>query len=166
MPEPFKTFINVALIRSMGTHLSGAWSGFDASSFVKDASHGLDDLELKERSRQITQALGKHLPHDFVQACDVILASLASATSDTEGLDKIDHDQGIAGWAILSLADYVADHGQAHFDLSLNVLKELTKRFSSEFAIRPFLLADPGRAVATLETWLTDGSPHVRRLGQ
>ena len=40
----------------------------------------------------------------------------------------------------------------------------MTKRFSAEFAVRPFIAADPERALRWLETWAGDASPHVRRL--
>jgi 3-methyladenine DNA glycosylase AlkC len=58
----------------------------------------------------------------------------------------------------------VGQHGVGDFDRSMGLLREMTKRFSSEFGIRYFLLADQARALATLEGWLDDPNRHVRRL--
>ncbi len=41
---------------------------------------------------------------------------------------------------------------------------ELTRRFSAEFSIRPFLIRWPERTLAQLQQWTTDPDPHVRRL--
>ena len=40
----------------------------------------------------------------------------------------------------------------------------LTRRFSAEFSIRPFLVRDQARTLARLLEWTTDPDPHVRRL--
>jgi len=44
------------------------------------------------------------------------------------------------------------------------LFKEMTKRSSSEFGIRFFLLAEPGRTLSVLESWVGDSNVHVRRL--
>lgn len=41
---------------------------------------------------------------------------------------------------------------------------ELTKRFSAEFSIRPFLVRYPDATYARLEAWSKDANVHVRRL--
>jgi len=43
-------------------------------------------------------------------------------------------------------------------------LKEMTKRFSSEFDIRFFLLKEPERTLSILKIWAHDSNHHVRRL--
>jgi 3-methyladenine DNA glycosylase AlkC len=40
----------------------------------------------------------------------------------------------------------------------------LTRRFSAEFSIRPFLDRWPGRTLERLAEWTRDPDPHVRRL--
>ena len=41
---------------------------------------------------------------------------------------------------------------------------ELTKRFSAEFSIRPFLIQKQERTLSRLIEWTSDPDPHVRRL--
>ena len=64
----------------------------------------------------------------------------------------------------MPMADFVAARGLGDFDRAMGVLGEMTKRFSAEFAVRPFILADPGRAMGWLMAWARDPSPQVRRL--
>jgi 3-methyladenine DNA glycosylase AlkC len=59
---------------------------------------------------------------------------------------------------------FVAEHGLEHFDLSMQAQYELTKRFSAEGSIRPYITRDPERAMAFLQAWTADKNPHVRRL--
>jgi 3-methyladenine DNA glycosylase AlkC len=42
--------------------------------------------------------------------------------------------------------------------------RELTRRFSAEFSMRPFLIRWPERTLARLLEWTRDPDPHVRRL--
>ena len=46
----------------------------------------------------------------------------------------------------------------------MTVNYELTKRFTSEFSIRPFLERHRRRTLARLKSWTKDPNPHVRRL--
>jgi 3-methyladenine DNA glycosylase AlkC len=59
---------------------------------------------------------------------------------------------------------FVAKGGLEHFDLSMRAQYELTKRFSAEGSIRPYIARDPHRALTFLQSWATDKNPHVRRL--
>ena len=64
----------------------------------------------------------------------------------------------------MPVAHYVGLYGLEHFVLSMTLLKEMTKRSSSEFGIRFFLLEEPKRTLSVLEKWTCDPSQHVRRL--
>ncbi len=64
----------------------------------------------------------------------------------------------------MPMAHYVGLRGHDHFDLSMTLLKAFTKRFSSEFGIRFFLLDDPEQTLSVLKQWTKDEDKHVRRL--
>jgi len=163
MPEPFKNFFNPKMIEQMGKHLARDSDGFDWKRFVALAVHDLDDLELKQRSSQITQALSQTLPGDFRSACEIMVRALHPVSDNELGDMSMDHE-GIRGWAIMPMADYVAQLGLTDFDFSMDVLKNMTSRFSAEFAVRAFFLADPDRAMAHAHQWAQDENTHVRRL--
>lgn len=162
--EPFKNLINAALIDSAAAHLQRAWPGFDRARFTARAGAGLDALEMKARAMQIASALEATLPEDFDTAAGVLQAALAPAP-DHERLGEMHRsEEGLAGWILWAVGEYVARRGMHAPERALALLAELTQRFSAEFAIRPFIVAHPELAFATLQRWTTHKSSHVRRL--
>ena len=163
MPEPLKNLYSAELIAQMGAHLRRVHPAFDAGRFVSDASRDLETLELKQRAAQIRDALDTHLPSDYGQMIDILLASL-HPEEDVE-LSAVGMDaQGIRGWAVMPMSDLVGRRCEEDFDLALQAQKALTKRFSSEFGIRYSILANPERAMETIGKWTEDRNYHVRRL--
>lgn len=163
MPEPFKNLLNEAVILGMGEHLAKAYPQFDRDGFAEMGTKNLSDLELKARSIQVTEALAAFLPDDFKSAAAIMLAILAP--DDGGDISKAEvTERGIAGWPIIPMNHYVGLYGLGHFDLSMGLLKEMTKRCTSEFGIRFFLLEEPARTLSVLESWTGDSNLHVRRL--
>lgn len=163
MAEPFKNLLNKEIIEGMAVHFKSHWSRFDARGFVTVATKNLDALELKARTEQITDAMIEYLPADFEKAGKIMLASLGTPLGDHISAGTVDA-KGIAGWAITPLTHYVGLRGHGHFDLSMTLFKEMTRRASSEFGIRFFLLQSPEKTLSVLKTWTTDDNQHVRRL--
>ncbi len=58
----------------------------------------------------------------------------------------------------------MAESGISHFDLAMDILKEMTKRFSSEEAIRTFIDRYQEGSLALFREWAADPNVHVRRL--
>jgi 3-methyladenine DNA glycosylase AlkC len=163
MAEPFKNFYSVELIKQMGAHLARTDPNFDATGFIAMASKNLAALELKQRSSQIQQSLDHYLPTSFSAAVETLLASLHPET-DVELSNRSMDERGIRGWAVMPMSELVGLRCEEDFDLALEAQKQLTKRFSSEFGIRYSILADPERALATIQGWTSDANYHVRRL--
>ena len=165
MAEPFKNFINPALVRSAAAHLARAWPDFDTKRFERLANAGLQALELKARAMQVGAALEATLPADFMAAANVIEAALAPAPAgDDAAVPAPVADDGLRGWVLWPVGEFVARRGLAHPDRALATLHALTQRFTAEFALRPFIVAHPALAFAALARWCSDESPHVRRL--
>ena len=163
MPEPFKNLFNKEIIRGMSTHFQRHCPEFDAAGFVHAAADNLDALELKARSGQITNAMIEYLPDDFEKAGEIMLGSLKIIADDDVFAESVDAN-GIAGWAVMPMTHYVGLRGINHFDLSMLLLKQMTKCSSSEFGIRFFLLDAPTKTLSVLKSWTKDGNQHVRRL--
>ena len=163
MPEPFKNFINEAVTSEMASHLVRVSPSFPSARFLELALSGLDALELKERVHHVSRALEQCLPADFSQAASALEASLAPARLDDDLSSLRTGPAGLAGWSVWAMTEWVARRGLHHPERSLEALREMTQRFSAEFAIRPFLQRDPEGTLSLLKRWLTDPSPHVRR---
>ena len=71
---------------------------------------------------------------------------------------------GMAPFFYLPHVLFVAEHGLDHFDVSMRAQYELTKRFSAESSIRPYIAKYPERTFAVLREWARDRNAHVRRL--
>jgi 3-methyladenine DNA glycosylase AlkC len=163
--EPFKNLLNAQTVRDAGGHLQRVWSAFDRPGFERLALDGLEELELKARARHIAAALAATLPSDFDAAADKLEATLAAPTPVAQGVSspRITPD-GLAGWIIWPMTEYVAQHGQHSPQRALQALHAMTQRFSSEWAIRPFIERHPDLSWSTLQAWARDPSAHVRRL--
>ena len=163
MADAFKNVFSTQLISLMGMHLERVDPRFQRKRFTRLASRQLDSLELKERSNQIRSALERTLSRNFREACEHLLATLHKGP-DFDLSDMGSDEHGIRGLGIMPMADFVAARGLDDFDFSMGVLRDMTKLSSSEFAVRPFLLHDPERALSHVEAWTQDKNQHVRRL--
>ena len=159
MAEPLKAFFSAELVRKLAREVGRAHPAFAARAFIAQACAGLDELELLERGKHIATALANHLPSAYPEAIDVLLRSLGPehATDELIGV-------GMAPFFYLPHALFVAEYGLAHFELSMRAQYELTKRFSAEACIRPYIAKHPERTCAVLRAWARDENAHVRRL--
>jgi 3-methyladenine DNA glycosylase AlkC len=167
MADAFKHLIHTGTIEQAARHLQRAWPAFDARAFRRQASAGLEALEMKARAMQIADALQAHLPAEFAQAAAVVEASLAPPIEPEAPASADSGDAGLAGWVVWSLGEWVARQASAEparLARALQCLHALTQRFSAEFAIRPLLRDHPEAVLATLMAWTGDPSAHVRRL--
>jgi 3-methyladenine DNA glycosylase AlkC len=164
MAEPLKNLIRDEIVQATGWHLRRAWPKFDQGRFQALALDGLEELELKARAMHVCDALDATLPADFAQAATILERSLAPAVIDDDlGALKIS-DAGLAGFAVWPLTEFIARRGLDQPSRALLALHGMTQRFTSEWALRPFLERHPELVFATLQAWTRDRSPHVRRL--
>ncbi len=163
MAEPFKNLLNKQVIETMAEHFQSQWSGLDVKGFIATATYNLDSLELKARTERITETMIEYLPADFEKAVKIMFASLGPPSSNDISASTV-NAKGISGWAIMPMTHYVALRGHDHFDLSMKLFKEMTKRCSAEFGIRFFIQASPEKTLTVLKTWTTDDNHHVRCL--
>jgi 3-methyladenine DNA glycosylase AlkC len=112
---------------------------------------------LMPRGRHIAQAMHRHLPADFPQAVDVLLASLRHPVDRAAA-------GGMANFIFMPHCFFVAEHGLGHFEDAMRAQHALTQRFTAEFSIRPFLIHHRAQTLERLQQWASDPSEHVRRL--
>jgi len=163
MPEPFKNFFNIPLIEKMGALLGNAYPDFDQQKFTTLASNDFDALELKQRSNQIRDALVTTLPNDIEVSGTILIQTLGTESPIDGGTTK-EQSEGLSGFAIMPMADFVAQIGMNNLKASFATLEELTKRFSAEFAVRPFIVAQQELSMLYFANWAQSDNAHVRRL--
>ncbi|MGH1462639.1 MAG: DNA alkylation repair protein [Neptuniibacter sp.] len=149
MPEALKHAYNQKYLQQVADEVSRHCKGFDKAGFLALV---FDDewqaRELKARMSHIRYCLHEVLNLPFTEAVPV----LCNAAPE------------FGGFEAMFFPDYVEAYGQGHWEVSLSALEWLTRFSSSEFAVRPFIIADQERMMAQMCQWAEDENYHVRRL--
>jgi 3-methyladenine DNA glycosylase AlkC len=138
---------------------------FDDDRFRQTAMEGLAPLAILDRGHHLARVLREHLPVRYEDSVRILIESLTPVLSRTS-------DNGLAPFFYLPHVFFVANYGldpegnggRDPFEASMKAQYEITRRFSAEFSIRPFLIRWQDRTLARLMEWTSDPDPHVRRL--
>lgn len=151
---------NAEKVAFLASSIAKIHASFEKEAFEKDVLVAFPNLELKERIAYIRQCLRKYLPHDYREAVNIILSALPAP------LDENLTDNDFGDFIYAPYNDFVAHYGcdAVNLEFSLAAIKEITKRFSAEDAIRFFINAFPTETMQTLLEWSKDSNYHVRRL--
>lgn len=151
----FKYWFDAKAASQLAKQFSKVYPDFDRKKFLRLAKKDLNSLEFQARIRQFAAALAGTLPHNIPEALRILIDSLPPAQTDCETLSD--------GWLQWPLGYYISDYAIDHFEESMEAMTELTTRFSSEFAVRPFIETYPKQTLAALKKLSSSPNPHVRR---
>lgn len=154
---PLKYYFDRELALHLADLIHTQYPCFARGAFVDSISVEVENKELKARVEVIADILRQHLPTDYEEALSILLKILGTENETEEGMFT-------KGYFLMPVACFVEKYGMDHFDLSLNAMYEITKRHTSEYAIRPYLTADSDRCMAYFQYWVKDSNSHVRRL--
>ncbi|MGL1892409.1 MAG: hypothetical protein OCD02_12345 [Spirochaetaceae bacterium] len=141
-----RNFVNETAVKKLADKIYINYPELDQDSFCNKIIPNLDPLGLFERLDLVTKELHNFLPSDFKTTLNIITKSVTD------------------GFLVCSLSNYISTYGIEYFDISMNALKEMTKVFSSEFAIRHFIIRYPDESIKLFKSWALDENEHVRRL--
>lgn len=144
-------------IGQLAEKIAAVSPAFDAVGFAKAVQGQLEDKELFARFDFIVDALEEYMSPDYAENIQVFYQLLGPELEKSEGMFSF-------GWWLWPIGRYVERHGNEDWQLSLAFLKELTKRFTGEYAIRPLLKEHPQEVMDELIGWTLDDNVHVRRL--
>ena len=153
-----KDGFSAATVEGIAQQVRAASSRFDSAAFSAYCLAGFDELSLMARVRRVAEGLRHALPADFERSLAVVEKALGPAPADSpEG-------EGIAAFRRAPFLEFVAIAGIDDPDLALPALQRLTRHFSAEFAIRPFLEQHLDATLTHVERWVGDADRRVRRL--
>jgi 3-methyladenine DNA glycosylase AlkC len=155
MAEPLKNAYGPEIPRRIAAMVAAVHPEFAREAFLRDALRGYEALELMPRGRHIAAALARHLPPHFPDAARILVESMGAAAPPPGPM---------AAFTFMPHACFVADRGLDHFEEAMQAQHAITRRFTAEFSIRPFLEKHPQRTLARLAEWASDPDVHVRRL--
>lgn len=144
----FKHFINKSVIQKLSRGILKVYSTFPSKKFLNVADE-LGPLELKQRVLLVTKNLREFLPENYPEALSILM-------------DAMEHED-MKGFELWPFSEYISQFGLDHFDESMKAMYKLTQRFTSEFAIRPYLLKNHIKVLKYFHKWATDKNVHVRR---
>ncbi|MCI8529718.1 MAG: DNA alkylation repair protein [Lachnospiraceae bacterium] len=130
---------------------------FDEKNFCHFLIGKLDDKELFARLDCIVDAMQESMTDNYSKNIQAFFNLLGPELEKPEGMFQF-------GWWLWPIGRYVERKGNENWILSLSFLKELTKRFTGEYAIRPLLREHPKEVMDELIKWTGDQNVHVRRL--
>ncbi|MCP9835159.1 DNA alkylation repair protein [Cyanobium sp. Aljojuca 7A6] len=162
---PLKLLLGQEALECLANNIQYVDPEFPASRFSESAYTGIEPLSIMQRGLYVAKALHAFLPGNYEEAVQILMASLTPEKPDAE-------DLGLAGFFYLPHSFFISEYGQDEqhnsgsdpFETSMLALHALTKRFTSEFAIRTFLIQQQARTLEMVDQWITDPNPHVRRL--
>ena len=144
-------------ILDLAKKLKQAQPDFNTDKFSETLVGKLDDKELFDRFDFIVDALETCLSEDYRGNINAFYQILGPELEQSTGMFSF-------GWWLWPIGRYVERHGNEDWAVSLAFLKELTKRFTGEYAIRPLLKEHPQEVMDELIQWSKDANVHVRRL--
>lgn len=132
-------------------------SSFDKKKFVKAITKKIEPLELKARVEVFADELYNAFDREYEKAINTLLKILGPENENETGMFKEYY------W-VMPIAKLVEKYGLKNFDLSMKALEEITKRNTSEYAIRPFIVNDQIKTLKQIKKWSKNANKHVRRL--
>lgn len=147
-PTALKHMFSAEFVASVANDIKKLYPGFKSKQFIHFTLEPWPVLELKGRQIRIAQALNEYLPADFSHAAKIVVAIAPK----------------YKGYVGIAFPQFISDYGLLHYNDSVKALEILTQYSSSEFAVRPFILAYPDKMVKQMQLWSKHENEHVRRL--
>ena len=151
---------NPQKIHKIALEIKAVYTDFDQTDFEEKTLQKLPKLELKERIYHISDMFRVYLPNDYMDAVTILLDALPPA------LDPLKSDDDFGDFIYAPYGEFITTYGcnKKYLDFSLLALREITKRFSVEYAIRDFINTFPEETLEMLEECAVSDNYHERRL--
>ncbi len=135
-----------------------AYPAFPLNQFVSDVAQSIEGKAYTQRMNVFVCAFDQYLPAypDTLQIFSGLLGP------ELESFSVMYSD---GAW-LAPVGKYVEAHGAAeakYYEQSVNFIRELTKRYTGEFAMRPLIQAFPERTMEVLLEWSKSDHVFVRR---
>jgi 3-methyladenine DNA glycosylase AlkC len=151
------SYLGVEGIRRLAKSLREVSPQFPERRFCALATAQVDSMGLFARATHIATVLDTVLELPFREVTQILVAA-AGPPRTMSGYGPM------ANFRLLALTRLISLAGRTNFRESMWALRELTRRFTSEFDIRPFLLSDEAATLRTIRRWTEHEDFHVRRL--
>lgn len=157
MAKQLKLYFDKETIELLGDKLLDVVKTFPATQFKRETLKAVQPLELKARVKEIGASVYKRLEGSYGDKVQILTNILGR---ENEG-DFGTFTDFFWVWPISSI---VEQYGLEYRKESLQLIYEITKRATGEFAVRQFIEDDPKHMLKVMNKWSKDKNFHVRRL--
>jgi 3-methyladenine DNA glycosylase AlkC len=152
-----KDYYDAVCAKLLSSKIQTIFSQFNETEFVKHIDKNVSDKEFSERINIFVDAFELYLPKEYEKNINIFENILGAELKQETGMFS-------EGWWLWPVGRYVERHGLENTKISFDFIKELTKRFTGEFAIRTLLANNPKETMKVMIQWSIDKNVHVRRL--
>lgn len=156
MAKKLKDYYDYKYLKFLSDLIAGQYEGFDKKAFF-ELTTSIEEFEFNQRQELIATALYKSFDLDYEDTVAVFYKILGEELKGNSGAFS-------EGWWLWPVGKYVEIYGEEHFQISIDFSKELTKRFTSEYCMRPLIKKYPEASLKILYDWSKDSNERVRRL--
>ena len=152
-----KDHYNKDCAKLLSEKIKPSFQKFNDKDFVNYIDKNVSDKEFSDRMNVFVAAFELYLGNNYENNIKIFQNMLGPELQTETGMFS-------EGWWLWPIGRYVEKHGIENIKVSLAFIKELTKRFTGEFAIRPLLANKTKETMKTIIKWSKDENVHVRRL--
>lgn len=157
MAKKLKDYYDTKYLENFSNKIASVTDAFDRKRFLELTKSAINELEFKKRQVLIAKALHETINLNYDQTLLIFTKILGPELKGNSGAFS-------EGWWLWPLGTYAELYGGESFDPTVNFSKELTKRFTSEYCMRPIIKNYPEKALELLKVWSKDDNERVRRL--
>lgn len=157
MAKKLKDWYDEAYLKEIASKLLKVFPEFNDRKFYALTVNEIEKLEFGQRQVLIADALKQSIDLSYEETIDFFTRILGPELPDNNG----NFTEGYWLWPI---GKYVELNGLENIERSLSFSKELTKRFTSEYCMRPLIACAPEKIMPLLIEWSQDDHVRVRRL--
>lgn len=157
MATKVKDYYDIEYGLFLSKKIQEVYPKFDETHFMSLIKPQLESLEFNNRQILLAKALNATIKLSYEDTISIFEQTLGPELESSLGMFT-------EGWWLWPFGKYVELYGNSNFDVSTSFSKELTKRFTSEFCMRPIIEAFPEKSMKLLLEWSIDENKRVRRL--
>src|SRR5574344_3094432 len=132
MAKKLKDYYDIDYLDSFSNKIINVTEAFDRKKFLELTKPRMNELDFKDRQVFIAKALYDTIDLNYDQTLLIFTKFLGPELKGNSGAFS-------EGWWLWPVGTYVELYGGKSFVSTVNFNKELTKRFTSEYCMRPII---------------------------
>lgn len=157
MAKKLKDYYDIEYLENLADLITKQTENFSKKKFLELTKDSIEKLEFNQRQERIARGLYYSIDLDYEDTILIFYKILGPELMGNSGAFS-------KGWWLWPIGKYVEFYGEDYFEISINFSKELTKRFTSEYCMRPLIKRYPEATLKILLEWSMDVNERVRRL--